>query len=152
MVRVSAESAAAYCSRWNRNADLVAHAFPSNSSRDMARSIHASAVTLSLRAMATWAFMVPTMWAAMMTSDEINEFDLGSLRIVVSGGSPLQTHTKEAILKRFPHAGLNEFYGGTEVGLVTNLPPQDQARKVRSVGRPVIDSARQSVLLKPSVI
>ncbi len=87
---------------------------------------------------ATWAFMVPTMWAAMMTSGEINEFDLGSLRILVSGGSPLQTHTKEAILKRFPHAGLNEFYGGTEVGLVTNLPSQDQTRKVRSVGRPVI--------------
>jgi acyl-CoA synthetase (AMP-forming)/AMP-acid ligase II len=39
---------------------------------------------------------------------------------------------------RFPNAGLNEFYGGTEVGLVTNLRPEDQRRKVRSVGRPVI--------------
>src|SRR6266702_6497294 len=55
-----------------------------------------------------------------------------------SGGSPLLTHTKEAILKRFPYAGLNEFYGATEVGLVTNLPPEDQRRKVRSVGKPVI--------------
>lgn len=87
---------------------------------------------------ATWTFMVPTMWAAMMTSDELDSFDLGSLRLVISGGSPLLTHIKESVLKRFPHAGLNEFYGGTEVGLVTNLGPQDQARKVRSVGRPVI--------------
>jgi acyl-CoA synthetase (AMP-forming)/AMP-acid ligase II len=87
---------------------------------------------------ATWTFMVPTMWAAMMTSEEINTFDLASLRIVISGGSPLLTHIKESLLKRFPHAGLNEFYGGTEVGLVTNLGPCDQRRKVRSVGRPVV--------------
>ena len=87
---------------------------------------------------ATWTFMVPTMWASMVTSEEIDRFDLGSLRLLLSGGSPLLTHTKEAILRRFPKAGLNEFYGATEVGLVTNLSPEDQRRKVRSVGRPVI--------------
>src|SRR5712672_3837083 len=87
---------------------------------------------------ATWTFMVPTMWATMVASEEIDRFDLGSLRLLLSGGSPLLTHTKEAILRRFPNAGLNEFYGGTEVGLVTNLRPEDQTRKVRSVGRPVI--------------
>jgi acyl-CoA synthetase (AMP-forming)/AMP-acid ligase II len=87
---------------------------------------------------ATWTFMVPTVWASMVASEEIDRFDLGSLRLLLSGGSPLLTHTKEAILRRFPNAGLNEFYGGTEVGLVTNLPPEDQRRKVRSVGRPVI--------------
>src|SRR5882724_6242831 len=87
---------------------------------------------------ATWTFMVPTMWASMVTSEEIDRFDLRSLRLLLSGGSPLLTHTKEAILQRFPKAGLNEFYGATEVGLVTNLRPEDQRRKVRSVGRPVI--------------
>jgi acyl-CoA synthetase (AMP-forming)/AMP-acid ligase II len=87
---------------------------------------------------ATWAFMVPTMWAVMVTSQEIDKFDLGSLHSVISGGSPLLTHTKEALLKRLPRAGLHEFYGGTEVGLVSNLGPSDQTRKVRSVGRPVI--------------
>jgi acyl-CoA synthetase (AMP-forming)/AMP-acid ligase II len=88
------------------------------------------------REKATWTFMVPTMWAAMVASEEIDRFDLGSLRVLLSGGSPLLTHTKEAILKRLPEAGLNEFYGATEVGLVTNLFPEDQRRKVRSVGRP----------------
>jgi len=86
----------------------------------------------------TWIFMVPTMWASTLASEEINRFDLGSLRLLLSGGSPLLTHTKEAILKRFPNAGLNEFYGATEAGLVTNLRPEDQKRKVRSVGQPVI--------------
>jgi len=87
---------------------------------------------------ATWTFMVPTMWASMIASEEIDRFDLRPLRLLLSGGSPLLTHTKEAILRRFPKAGLNEFYGATEVGLVTNLRPDDQRRKVRSVGRPVI--------------
>jgi acyl-CoA synthetase (AMP-forming)/AMP-acid ligase II len=90
------------------------------------------------RSEATWTFMVPTMWASMVVSEEIDRFDLGSLRLLLSGGSPLLTHTKEALLRRFPNAGLNEFYGATEVGLVTNLRPEDQRRKVRSVGRPVI--------------
>jgi acyl-CoA synthetase (AMP-forming)/AMP-acid ligase II len=86
----------------------------------------------------TWTFMVPTMWAATIASEEVDRFDLGSLRLLLSGGSPLLTHTKEAILRRFSNAGLNEFYGATEVGLVSNLGPEDQRRKVRSVGRPVI--------------
>jgi acyl-CoA synthetase (AMP-forming)/AMP-acid ligase II len=87
---------------------------------------------------ATWTFMVPTMWAAVMNSEEVNTADLSSLRMIISGGSPLLTHIKEALLKRFPNAGLHEFYGGTEVGLISNLGPEDQRRKVRSVGRPVI--------------
>jgi acyl-CoA synthetase (AMP-forming)/AMP-acid ligase II len=87
---------------------------------------------------ATWTFMVPTMWSSMVASEAIDRFDLGSLRLLLSGGSPLLTHTKEGILQRLPNAGLNEFYGATEVGLVTNLRPEDQRRKVRSVGRPVI--------------
>src|SRR5258705_11879192 len=90
------------------------------------------------RMKATWTFMVPTMWASMVSSEEIDRFDLGSLRLLLSGGSPLLTHTKDTILRRFPKAGLNEFYGGTAVGLVTNLSPEGQRRKVRSVGRPVI--------------
>ncbi len=90
------------------------------------------------RGRATWAFMVPTMWASFVTSPDIDNFDLGSLRQLISGGSPLLTQTKEALIKRLPRAELNEFYGGTEVGLVTNLGPADQMRKQRSVGRPVI--------------
>ena len=87
---------------------------------------------------ATWAFMVPTMWATLVKAPELERADCSSLRILISGGSPLQTHTKEALIEKIPSAGLNEFYGATEVGLVTNLGPEDQRRKVRSVGRPVV--------------
>lgn len=86
----------------------------------------------------TWAFMVPTMWTTLVMSPEVDKFDHSSLRTLISGGSALQTRTKHALIEKFPSAGLNEFYGGTEVGLVSNLGPEDQMRKVRSVGRPVM--------------
>jgi acyl-CoA synthetase (AMP-forming)/AMP-acid ligase II len=85
----------------------------------------------------TWAFMVPTMWDALVSSGLIRAEEVTSMRILVSAGAPLLTHTKEALLAAFPRAGLNEFYGATEIGIATNLGPEDQRRKVRSVGRPI---------------
>lgn len=85
----------------------------------------------------TWSFMVPTMWVSTVNSPEIESADLSSLRMLISGGSPLQTLTKDAMIKRIPSAGLHEFYGATEMGLISNLGPEDQQRKVRSVGKPV---------------
>src|SRR5258705_2892005 len=61
---------------------------------------------------ATWAFMVPTMWAVMATSQEIDKYDLGSLHSVISGGSPFLTQTKEALIKRLPQAVVTGLYGG----------------------------------------
>jgi len=85
----------------------------------------------------TWAFMVPTMWDALVSSGLIRREQVASMRMLVSAGAPLLTHTKDALLAVFPDAGLNEFYGATEIGIATNLGPQDQRRKVRSVGRPI---------------
>lgn len=85
----------------------------------------------------TWTFMVPTMWASLVNSGLIGQYDISSLHTLISGGSALHTHTKDALIAAFPCAQLNEFYGGTEVGLVTNLSSNDQQRKVRSVGKPV---------------
>lgn len=85
-----------------------------------------------------WVFMVPTMWDILVNSEEIKTADVSSMRVLVSAGAPLLPHTKEKILERFPDADLNEFYGGTEVGVATNLGPKDQRQKMRSVGRPII--------------
>jgi len=93
--------------------------------------------SLVARHRVTWAFMVPTMWASIATDDAMKQADVSSMRLLVSGGSPLLTHTKETLMRYFPRAGLNEFYGATELGLITNLRPEDQLRKIRSVGRPV---------------
>jgi len=85
----------------------------------------------------TWGFMVPTMWDGIVSSGLAAEYDLSSMKYLISAGAPLMTHTKEGLLDIFPDADLNEFYGATEVGIVTNLAGCDQRRKVRSVGRPI---------------
>ena len=100
----------------------------------------------------TWSFLVPTMWSTLVNDESRLRYETGSLRLLLSGGSPLLTGTKDALMAAFPSAGLNEFYGATELGLVTNLSSADQKRKTRSVGKPVTgyyielrDSAGQQV-------
>jgi len=90
----------------------------------------------------TWAFMVPFMLERILALDpaERNRYDLGSLRMLISGASTLSARTKTGILETFPRVALHEFYGATEAGVITNLRPQDQKRKMRCVGRPVFDT------------
>lgn len=83
----------------------------------------------------TNAFLVPTQLHQLVQSEERAKFDVSSLRVIVSGAAPLATTTKEAIFKCFPGVELHEFYGLTETGLITNLRPADQLRKVRCAGQ-----------------
>jgi fatty-acyl-CoA synthase/long-chain acyl-CoA synthetase len=84
----------------------------------------------------TTSFMVPTMYNMILNlpAEQRDAFDLSSVRVLISAASPLATQTKEGIIKLFKQAGLHEFYGSTEIGVVSNLRPEDQLRKVRSVG------------------
>ncbi len=89
----------------------------------------------------TWSFMVPFMYNAILALPETTraKCDLSQLRLFISAGSPLPTGTKDRLLEAFPRVALHEFYGATEAGVVTNLRPQDQRRKIRCVGKPVLD-------------
>jgi long-chain acyl-CoA synthetase len=86
--------------------------------------------------------MVPYMFERLLAlgPEEIGRHDLGTLHTLISGASSLSTRTKEGLLGAFPHAGLHEFYGATEAGVIANLRPADQQRKRRCVGRPVFDT------------
>jgi acyl-CoA synthetase (AMP-forming)/AMP-acid ligase II len=83
----------------------------------------------------TNAFLVPTQLHQLIQSNERAKFDFSSLRVIVSGAAPLPTTTKEAIFKCFPGVDLHELYGLTETGLITNLRPMDQLRKVGCAGQ-----------------
>jgi len=83
----------------------------------------------------TNAFFVPTQLHQLIHSEERKRFNLSSLRVIVSGAAPLATTTKEAILECFPGVELHELYGLTETGLITNLRPKDQLRKIRCAGQ-----------------
>ena len=66
--------------------------------------------------------MVPTQYVMTMSSPGFDQYDLSSLQLLISAGSPLMKDTKEQILQRFPCA-LSELYGLTE-GIATIVPPE----------------------------
>ena len=83
----------------------------------------------------TNAFLVPTQLHQLIQNGDRTRFDLSSLRVIVSGAAPLATTTKETILRCFAGVELHELYGLTETGLITNLRPADQLRKVGCAGQ-----------------
>lgn len=93
------------------------------------------------RAGVTWAFWVPFMSERIL--DALREPDhgrnLSTFRMIISGAAPLPTRTKLGLLDCFKGCALHEFYGATEAGVITNLRPNHQSRKVRCVGQPVLD-------------
>ncbi|WP_421717284.1 class I adenylate-forming enzyme family protein [Algiphilus sp.] len=58
------------------------------------------------------------------------------LRTIVSNAAPLAQAVKERIVDYFGDGILHETYGSTEGGIVTNLRPRDQLRKLQCVGLP----------------
>ncbi|MFT9849018.1 class I adenylate-forming enzyme family protein [Aneurinibacillus sp. REN35] len=86
----------------------------------------------------TNTFLAPTMYNFLVNvSEEVKtQYDLSSMRVLISAGSPLPTKTKQDVLAFFPGADLHEFYGSTESAITLNIKPKDIERKDRCVGRP----------------
>lgn len=59
-----------------------------------------------------------------------------SLRAIISNAAPLPQSMKEKLVEHFGPGLLHETYGSTEAGIVTNLRPADQLRKLQCVGQP----------------
>jgi acyl-CoA synthetase (AMP-forming)/AMP-acid ligase II len=86
----------------------------------------------------TYAPMAPTLFAMLLSVENRADFDVSSVRRLLSAGAPLLTAQKLGILEYFWKAGLIELYGSTEGGIYTMLKPPDQLRKVRCAGQPVL--------------
>ena len=84
----------------------------------------------------THTFMVPTQFTVLLEQPDFDSYDLSSMRIWNSAGSPLRTQTKTEVIKRFS-GELVELWGLTE-GVATTLKPEDMANKMESVGRPLV--------------
>lgn len=79
------------------------------------------------------AAVVPSM-LAMVLNQQLEDFDLTSLRFVSSGGAPLAPRLQAAFEKRLPQVRVIEGYGMTETsGLSTTSHPD--TRRVGTVGR-----------------
>lgn len=83
-------------------------------------------------------FMVPTHFHAIFGLEQsvLSSQRPDGLRTIISNAAPLPQATKERIVEYFGDGLLHECYGSTEAGIVSNLRPKDQLRKVKCVGLP----------------
>ncbi len=94
----------------------------------------------------TMCQFVPTMIHALLQYQEIDSYDLSSLRLIMYAGAPMPVELLKRALQKFK-CGFAQLYGQTESGpLTTILHPEDhvlegserQLQKLGSAGRPVI--------------
>jgi acyl-CoA synthetase (AMP-forming)/AMP-acid ligase II len=88
----------------------------------------------------TGTFMVPTHYQTIFglgpaTLDRYRN-STPALRSIISNASALPQSVKEKIVAYWGEGLLHETYGSTEGGVVTNLRPTDQLRKIQCVGKP----------------
>jgi len=83
----------------------------------------------------TYISLIPTHYNLILNvSEEAGKRDLSSIRKLLCSSAPVTKKMKKEIMKFFPGVELYEAYGSTEAGLVTLLKPEDQLRKLGSIG------------------
>lgn len=79
---------------------------------------------------------VPTVLRRVLGVDDLDRYDLSSLRTAVLGGEPVPVHLLEEMTARLPHMAGIQAYGMSEFpSLVTLLEPEFAASKLGSAGR-----------------
>ncbi len=96
----------------------------------------------------TFTSLVPTHYIMMLAlPDEVKgKIDVRSIRQLLISSAPARKDTKLAIMDYFKNAELWEAYGSTEAGLVTLLRPEEQFKKLGSIGREIWGTDRIKIL------
>jgi fatty-acyl-CoA synthase len=96
----------------------------------------------------TFTSLVPTHYIMMLAlPDDIKrKIDVSSIRQLLISSAPARKDTKLAIMDYFKNAELWEAYGSTEAGLVTLLRPEEQFKKLGSIGREIWGTDRIKIL------
>ncbi len=84
------------------------------------------------------AIMVPTMFVRLLAlPDEVkNKYDLSSLEFITHGAAPCSPEVKRRMIEWMGPV-INEYFGGTEVGLITYATSQDALDRPGTVGKAV---------------
>ena len=96
----------------------------------------------------TFTSLVPTHYIMMLAlPDEVkNSIDVSSIRQLLVSSAPARKDLKAAIMEYFKNAELWEAYGSTEGGLATLLRPEDQFKKLGSIGKEIFGTDRIRIL------
>jgi acyl-CoA synthetase (AMP-forming)/AMP-acid ligase II len=86
----------------------------------------------------TATFVVPAMAELLIASPRFDEVDLSSLTICSLGSAPVAPATIARLQERIPNALVSNSWGMTEAGpAFCFMPPEEHAKRIGSVGRPV---------------
>ena len=90
----------------------------------------------------TFTSLVPTHYVMMLALPEEvkKKYATQSVGRLLVSSAPANASLKQAIQQMFPNGQLYELYGSTEAGWVTLLRPEEQMRKLGSVGREWVGS------------
>lgn len=95
----------------------------------------------------TFISLIPTHYNLILhVSDEGRKRDTRSIRKLLCSSAPVRKIMKTAIMEFFPGVELYEGYGSTEAGIVTVLRPEDQMRKLGSIGYESLGTDRIRIL------
>jgi len=96
----------------------------------------------------TYTSLVPTHYIMLLAlPDEVkNSVDVSSVRQLLISSAPARKDLKLGIMDYFKNAELWEAYGSTEGGLVTLLRPEDQFKKLGSIGKEIFGTDRIRIL------
>ena len=84
----------------------------------------------------TFISLIPTHYNLILNmAQEAGTYDVSSIRKLLCSSAPVRQKMKLAIMDFFPGVQLYEGYGSTEAGIVTVLKPEDQLRKLGSIGK-----------------
>lgn len=85
----------------------------------------------------TFTTLIPTHYHLILTlpEDIKQKYDVNSIKQLLCSSAPATQKMKLDVMEFFPNAELFEAYGSTEAGLVTILRPEDQMKKLGSIGR-----------------
>lgn len=83
----------------------------------------------------TFISLIPTHYSLILNvSEEGRKRDVSSIRKLLCSSAPVRQKMKMEIMEFFPGVQLYEAYGSTEAGIVTILKPEDQLKKLGSIG------------------
>ena len=83
----------------------------------------------------TFISLIPTHYNLILNvPPEARKYNVGSIKKLLCSSAPVRKSMKLAIMDFFQGVELYEGYGSTEAGIVTVLKPEDQLRKLGSIG------------------
>lgn len=84
----------------------------------------------------TFISLIPTHYSLILNcAGDKGKWDVRSIRKLLCSSAPVRQKMKMEIMDFFPGVQLYEAYGSTEGGMVTILKPEDQLKKLGSIGR-----------------